>query len=112
MEAFQNGVAALAKLRGGEQQQVTVVHQHVQVAGGNVAVAGQITREGGADGGGATRNGDQPHAKQIEDQPVIHAPLTAMPCTDAEKDPVPVTGDAKRQVPDAWRHVSRRTKGK
>lgn len=45
-KAFGDGMLALAKLRGGGQQKVTVVHQHVQVAGGNVAVAGNVTRGG------------------------------------------------------------------
>jgi hypothetical protein len=50
MKASQEGMLVLAKLRGGGQQQVTVVHQHVQVAGGNVAVTGHLNR---GDGNGA-----------------------------------------------------------
>jgi hypothetical protein len=42
MTAFQDGAATLAKLRHGGRQQVTVVRQHVQVAGGQVAVAGAV----------------------------------------------------------------------
>jgi hypothetical protein len=42
MAAFQDGAATLARLRHGGRQQVTVVHQHVQVAGGQVAVTGAV----------------------------------------------------------------------
>lgn len=51
MKSYQDGVFALAKLRGGGQQRVNVVHQHVQVAGGNVAVAGNFTGRGGLENG-------------------------------------------------------------
>ena len=44
MGAFQGGAATLARLRSGGQQRVTVVHQHVQVAGGQVAIAGHVER--------------------------------------------------------------------
>ena len=47
MQTFQQGVATLQRTRSDGQQKVTVVHQHVQVAGGHVAVAGSVT------GGGA-----------------------------------------------------------
>jgi hypothetical protein len=42
MAAFQDGAATLARLRHGGRQQVTVIHQHVQVTGGRVAVAGAV----------------------------------------------------------------------
>lgn len=51
MQAFQQGMLTLQRIRSGGQQRVTVVHQHVQVAGGQVAVAGAVT-QGGGDGGG------------------------------------------------------------
>jgi hypothetical protein len=60
MDSFQGGVQALAKLRGGGKQQVTVIHQHVQVAGGQVAVAGTIEKTDGVKEGviegGRSRN--------------------------------------------------------
>ena len=46
MAAFQAGAETLAKLRTGGQQTVTVVHQHVQVAGGTVSVAGSVETGG------------------------------------------------------------------
>jgi len=36
MQAFQQGIVTLHRIRSGGQQKVTVVHQHVQVAGGQV----------------------------------------------------------------------------
>jgi hypothetical protein len=51
-EGFQRSALTLAKKRQGNQQTVNVVHQHVQIAGGTVAVAGQFTgadRSRGAD---------------------------------------------------------------
>jgi hypothetical protein len=42
-EGFQRGALTLAKKRQGNQQTVNVVHQHVQIAGGTVALAGQVT---------------------------------------------------------------------
>jgi len=47
MTVFQEGALTISKLRGGGKQQVTVVHQHVQVAGGQVAVAGTMDRKTG-----------------------------------------------------------------
>lgn len=51
MQAFQQGMATLARIRSGGEQKVTVVHQHVQVAGGQVAVTGSFSK-GGFDNGG------------------------------------------------------------
>jgi hypothetical protein len=60
MTAYQDGAATLAKLRSGGKQQVTVVHQHVQVAGGQVAVTGAIEQPNaareGVIGGGRSEN--------------------------------------------------------
>lgn len=50
MQAFQQGMLTLQRIRTGGQQRVTVVHQHVQVAGGQVAVAGAVTQGGGDSG--------------------------------------------------------------
>jgi hypothetical protein len=50
-QAFQQGILTLQRIRSGGQQKVTVVHQHVQVAGGHVAVAGTVNQGGGKHGG-------------------------------------------------------------
>ena len=45
MTTYQEGALTIFKLRGGGQQKVTVVHQHVQVAGGQVAVTGAMEQK-------------------------------------------------------------------
>ncbi|EKV31770.1 hypothetical protein C882_3521 [Caenispirillum salinarum AK4] len=50
MRSFDDHMETLRKLRSGGEQRVTVIHQHVQVAGGNVAVAGSVSRgQGGGE---------------------------------------------------------------
>ncbi len=61
MQAYQQGFLALHKGRSGNKQVVQVVHQHVDARGGNVAVAGAVSREGGRTGVVA-RGTEQPHA--------------------------------------------------
>jgi hypothetical protein len=39
MDTYQRGLQTLAKIRTGNRQTVTVVHQHIAVAGGQIAVA-------------------------------------------------------------------------
>jgi hypothetical protein len=46
MDVYQRGMLAVAKVRRGNKQTVNVVHQHVHVAGGQVAVAGAVTPQG------------------------------------------------------------------
>ena len=42
MDTYQRGLQTLAKTRTGNRQTVTVVHQHIAVAGGQIAVAGAV----------------------------------------------------------------------
>jgi hypothetical protein len=42
MDVYQRGLQTLAKTRTGNRQTVTVVHQHIAVAGGQIAVAGAV----------------------------------------------------------------------
>jgi len=42
MDTYQRGLQTLAKIRTGNGQTVTVVHQHIAVAGGQIAVAGAV----------------------------------------------------------------------
>ena len=93
--------SALNRHRGKGQQKVTVEHVHVH-AGGQ-AVVGMVEARGGGDGG---RSEEQPQAKQI-----AHAPQPAMRSPDKEREPVPVTSDAERPLPNAWRDVPRRSEG-
>ena len=92
---------ALNRYRGKGQQKVTVEHVHVH-AGGQ-AVVGTVKAPGGGD---RPKSEDQPHAKQI-----AHAPQPAMWSADKEREPVSVTGDAERPLPDARRTVAGRAEG-
>jgi hypothetical protein len=92
---------ALNRHRGKGQQKVTVEHVHVH-AGGQ-AVVGTIQAPGGGD---QSKSEDQPHAKQI-----AHARQPAMWSADKEREPVPVTRNAERSLPDARRAVPGRSEG-
>lgn len=89
---------ALNKHRGKGQQKVTVEHVHVH-AGGQ-AVVGTVERPGGGD---KSKLEEQPHAKQI-----ANTPEPAMRSPHAERDAVPVAGDAERPLPDARGSLARR----
>jgi hypothetical protein len=90
---------ALNRHRGKGQQKVTVEHVHVH--DGGQAIVGTVQ----AGGGDATKSRDQPHA-------LAHTPGQEMPCTDTARERVPVTGNAERTVPDAWRPVAGGAEGK
>jgi hypothetical protein len=89
---------ALNRHRGKGQQKVTVEHVHVH-AGGQ-ALVGVVEPPGGGD---RAKSEDQPYAKQI-----AHAPQPKMRRADAEREPVPVAGDAERPLPAARRTVAGR----
>ena len=93
---------ALNHHRGKGQQKVTVEHVHVH-AGGQ-AMVGAIATPGGGD---RERSEEQPRAKQI-----APAPEPPMWSTDTERQPVPITGDAERPLPDARRAIPRSAEGK
>jgi hypothetical protein len=44
MHSYQRGLLVLVKVRTGNRQTVTVIHQHVTVAGGQVAVSRRGSR--------------------------------------------------------------------
>jgi hypothetical protein len=92
---------ALNRHRGKGQQKVTVEHVHVH--SGGQAVVGVVEPPGGGD---RAKSEDQPHAKQI-----AHAPQPAMRRADAERQPMPVAGDAERPLPAARRNVAGSAKG-
>jgi hypothetical protein len=89
-------VEALNRHRGKRQQKVTVEHVHVH-AGGQ-AIVGSVEQ-----GGGGVRQ-DGTHTSAI-----THAPQSPLRGKDETRKAVPVSRDAKRQVSDARRPVSRRT---
>jgi hypothetical protein len=86
-------VEALAKLRRKGEQKVRVEHVHVHPGG--QAIVGAVGT------GGASDNQRQPHAKALS-----HAPVTPLWGEDEEREPVPLAGDAERQVPNARRRLS------
>jgi len=98
---FATVLEALNRHRGKSQQKVTVEHVHVH-AGGQ-AVVGTIERPGGGD---RLKSEEQPHAKQI-----AHAPQSSVRSADKTREPVQVTSNAERPLPDARRNVARGSKG-
>jgi hypothetical protein len=99
--SFATLLEALNRHRGKGQQKVTVEHVHVH--SGGQAVVGVVEPAGS---GARPKSEDQPHAKRI-----AHAPQPAMRCADAEREPVPVAGDAERPLPAARRAVAGRAEG-
>ncbi|WP_245316536.1 hypothetical protein [Mesorhizobium wenxiniae] len=88
---------ALNRHRGKGQQKVTVEHVHVH-AGGQAVVGMVATPPDQPGGGDRNKLEEQPHAKQI-----AHAPESALPCPDPQRDAVPVARDGQRALPDARR---------
>jgi hypothetical protein len=70
---------------------------------GGQAVVGVVESPGGGD---QPKSQDQPHAKQI-----AHAPQPAVWSADKKRQPLPVSGDAERPLPDARRDVPGRPEG-
>ena len=101
-------VEALNRHRGKGQQKVTVEHVHVH-AGGQ-AVVGMVASTGQPGGGDANEIEEQPHAKQAARQ-IAHAPEPAMPCSDPQRDPLPIARDGERALPDARRQGQGRAEG-
>ena len=94
-------IEALNRHRGKGQQKVTV--EHVDVHAGGQAVVGVVESPGGED---QPKSQDQPPAKQI-----AHAPQPAVWSADKERQRLPVSGDAKRPLPNARRDVPGRPEG-
>jgi len=95
-------VDALNRYRGKEgQQKVTV--EHVDVHAGGQAVVGLVE---------SPRGGDQPKSEdQLRAKQIAHAPQPAVWSADKERQPLPVSGDAERPLPDARRDVPGRPEG-
>jgi hypothetical protein len=93
---FATLLEALNRHRGKGQQKVTVEHVHVH--SGGQAVVGVVEPTGG---GHRSKAEEQPNAQQIS-----HAPEPAMWSADADRELVPLAGDAERPVPNARRAVA------
>ena len=93
-------VEALAKLRRGGEQ--VVKHVHVDNRNGGQTVIAENVQAGGA----KKENADQSHGtNSIAGSPEMLSENTA-------GNGVPISGNAKREMPDSRRSKSRRTKGK
>jgi hypothetical protein len=80
-------------LRSFRLQAGIVTVEHVDVHAGGQAVVGLVESPRGGD---QPKSEDQPRAKQIG-----HAPQPALRSADKERQPLPVSGDAERPLPDA-----------
>jgi len=86
----------LDRHRGAGQQSITV--KHVTVNADN-AIVGDVNQVPG--GGPQAEKKDQPHA-------ITHAPQPALWSENPQREPVPVTRDAERPLPDARRPITGR----
>ena len=91
---------ALNRHRGKGQQKISVEHVHVHP--GAQAIVGAVETGGGV----ATENQRQPQAKALS-----HAPVAPLWSENEKREPVPLSRDAERQVPDARGSVAGRAKG-
>ena len=90
---------ALNRHRGKGQQKVTVEHVHVH--SGGQAVVGLVETAGPK-----AQLEDHAHARQA-----THAPQPSVRSEDKEREPVPITRDAERPLPNARRPIARPAKG-
>ena len=96
---FTTQIDALAKLRRGGEQKVTVEHVHVYPGG--QAIVGNVTHSPGA--GGIIENSGQPHAAKDPRTLALAAGPTVL-CQDAQREAVPVTNRSRQEtLPDARR---------
>jgi hypothetical protein len=86
------------------QQQIVV--KHVTVNADQAVVADQVVTTGG---GVRTKHDERPHARTA----IANAPGSPLPCAlQADREAVPVSGDAERSVPTSRRQVTGTAKGK
>ena len=103
---FTELLSALDRKRGKSgQQKVTVEHVHVHAGGKAIVGAVGPGVPAGGGGGNAGRSAGEPHAspaRLAHDTPVgpVLPPLWS---ADAQREPVPVAGDAEWPLPDARR---------
>ena len=100
-QTFTSQIDALAKLRRGGEQKVTVEHVHVYP--GAQAIVGNVTHSPGA--GGILENAGQPHAANDPRALALASGATVL-CQDPQRETLPVA-DRQRQeaLPDAWRRT-------
>jgi hypothetical protein len=91
---------SLNRHRGKGQQKVTVEHVHVH--SGGQAIVGTVERPTPAN----SLCENQHDARQI-----THTPQPTLRSPNAEREPVPVTSNAKRPLPNARRKITRCSEG-
>lgn len=106
---FTTQIDALAKLRRGGEQKVTVEHVHVYPGG--QAIVGNVTQSPGS--GDILENTGQPHAAN-DPRTLVLAAGTPMLCQDAQRQALPVPDSSRQEaLPDARRRTGvGRTEGK
>lgn len=103
LRTYTTQLEALAKLRRGGAQKVTVEHVHVYQGG--QAIVGNVATGGG---GGSLENGQQAHAP-LDARSLAFAPVGPVLCQDAGRDEMPVAGrEGEEAVPDARRREGER----
>ncbi|MGU3537739.1 hypothetical protein [Methylobacterium sp. A54F] len=99
-------IEALAKIRRGGEQKVTVEHVHVYQGG--QAIVGQVTTQAASHGGGILGNDTQPHTLAGA-AALAFSDGSAVLREDAERQPVPVAGRRREEpMPDARRRKGKR----
>lgn len=103
LRTYTTQLEALAKIRRGGSQKVTV--EHVHVYSGGQAIVGNVTGGQGGAGGGRIENGSQSHAPALTGPAALA--LRADPqmlCPDAGRDALHVAGrEGESPMPDARR---------
>ncbi|GJE13393.1 hypothetical protein FOHLNKBM_4456 [Methylobacterium longum] len=104
-------IEALAKVRRGGAQKVTVKHVHVHEGGqaivGNVDANSRVTSD--TREGGRSDNGPQPHAPRDE-RTIAPAKCQPLRSSNAEREAVPVAGrEGEGAMPDARRRDRKRS---
>ena len=98
---FTSQIDALAKLRRGGEQKVTVEHVHLYPGG--QAIVGNVTQSPGS--GGILENTGQPHAAN-DPRALALAAGAPMLCQDAERQALPVPDSSRQEaLPDARRRT-------
>jgi hypothetical protein len=98
--SFATLLDALNRHRGKGQQKVTVEHVHVH--SGGQAIVGAVAPGGGT----ASKDEEQAHAKQL-----TYAPEPPLRSADAAREPVSISSDGERPLPDARGPLTGRTEG-
>jgi hypothetical protein len=91
LRTYTTQVEALAKLRRGGEQKVTVEHVHVHP--GAQAIVGHVQHGGG----GSQQIGNQPHAP-IDPKALAFAPGSPVWSEDESRDAVPVAGSEREEA--------------